>query len=601
MTRHTSCSRCRRKVCCCTRPACLCPPGPPGLPGSSGATGIAGPAGPPGSTGVAGPPGLPGSTGADGPPGPPGPEGPEGPQGPAGPDIVVPNIAALSATPTAALVSGNQAWVATVRATWVLDKTSTLVPEVPPITIAPAVGGGNWIRLPEADPTWLYVNNWFINATTGNDEADGQALLTPLRTHGELARRWNGGALRPSSIVSGFSVCTVNIVTSLPLTDPVYIDCSLPANTIVWYRGQAESVLYSGTFTAVTAAVPTANTALQLTDAAIGAWAPYLGRRWRITGGARLNTMGWVARDLGANTARSSTSYLPANMNPALSASWPIVFNGTAQNPQIGDPYSIETLTTITLGEVNVPLLASSGRVIMGEIAVRNTALLNQSGVLSYGAYSMDFTAINWQDGLNQNFANCHILNTFLCVGGSLGFAAGLIGPAGAASVGLEVYSGCDVGLASGTMFQGTGMRGSNINIDDACVFDSVATAANPGGHGLSVGKTRNVVFNTNSAGYAQVLTRLWGSGNAGAGVYVGSAAEFNYATAALAGLTITGTGGDFRLNNLTTGRAWDETAGAYTTARPTTWANLAATIGAGGFGGNAHDVASNAQVAAAA
>lgn len=68
--RSSSCSRCRRRVCCCTRTpvaaSCICPPGPPGppgLPGSAGAQGVPGPQGPAGVSGAEGPPGPPGPGG----------------------------------------------------------------------------------------------------------------------------------------------------------------------------------------------------------------------------------------------------------------------------------------------------------------------------------------------------------------------------------------------------------------------------------------------------------------------------------------------------------------------------------------------------------
>jgi hypothetical protein len=48
--------------------------------------------------------------------------------------------------------------------------------------------------------------------------------------------------------------------------------------------------------------------------------------------------------------------------------------------------------------------------------------------------------------------------------------------------------------------------------------------------------------------------------------------------------------GGDIILAGETSAHAWDDAAGAYTARRSTTWANLAATVASGGFGGNAHE-----------
>lgn len=59
--RHSTCSNCRRRTCCCPSPArsnsCLCPPGPPGPPGLPGSDGLPGVAGLPGPAGPPGPPG----------------------------------------------------------------------------------------------------------------------------------------------------------------------------------------------------------------------------------------------------------------------------------------------------------------------------------------------------------------------------------------------------------------------------------------------------------------------------------------------------------------------------------------------------------------
>ena len=88
---------------------------------------------------------------------------------------------------------------------------------------------------------------------------------------------------------------------------------------------------------------------------------------------------------------------------------------------------------------------------------------------------------------------------------------------------------------------------------------------------------------------------RLWGSGNAGVGVEIGPGAQLAYRTGTFP--TITGSGGDFTLAGATSGRAWDDAAGAYTTAQSNTWANLAATVASGGFGGNAHNPMRDAHV----
>ena len=596
----TGCSRCRRNICCCPRAvaSCLCPPGPAGPQGLPGVAGPPGPLGPPGlvgSNGPAGPSGLPGSDGAEGPPGP---EGPEGPAGPAGSEIVVPDIAALIATPTAALVSGNEANVRTVRADWVLDKTSTLV--VDGIAVVSTDTTGRWIRMPEADPTWLVVNNWFIDATIGNDEFDGQTAGTALRTYGELARRWHNEIIEPTTVSSTNFLCVVNSMTSLPATDPVFSACIPGSRVLLRFQGRVETILYSGTFTGVTPRSPATNTATVLADAAIVSPTTYLWRRWRnTTVGARLNQIGWIARDLGGNTFRSST---PGIINTV-----------TYTDPQVGDTYNIETLVTISLGDLENTMIqggvtGSATSLDFRELAVRangfNATNFSVRGISNLNIRSCDFqSTVNFFGSVASRCFNCQFSQGVFVGTGLTDFTAGLVNSSLAGANGLVSFGFGIATLTNGFMCQGVNIKASSINIVDACVFDAVANSTNPGGHGVCIGKLQSNATQQphNMPGWGQMETRLWGSGNAGAGLFVNAGCFFNYASGTGAGLTITGGLGDFRLNDTVTSRAWDEVGGVYTAAVANSWANLNTAIGGGGLGGNAHDLATSAQIVQAA
>jgi hypothetical protein len=93
--------------------------------------------------------------------------------------------------------------------------------------------------------------------------------------------------------------------------------------------------------------------------------------------------------------------------------------------------------------------------------------------------------------------------------------------------------------------------------------------------------------------------TLLWGNGNAGVGVSVDISSQVSIGTH-YTFPTITGATGDFGFippadsATILVARAWDDSTGAYTEAggpatRATTWTNLAAPIGSGGFAGQAH------------
>jgi hypothetical protein len=100
----------------------------------------------------------------------------------------------------------------------------------------------------------------------------------------------------------------------------------------------------------------------------------------------------------------------------------------------------------------------------------------------------------------------------------------------------------------------------------------------------------------------------LWGSGNTGAGIAVAPGGALIVPAAVGKIPTVTGAGGDFVFigqnggANVSVARAWNDAVGAYTEAggaatRATTWAHFAATIGAGGFGFQAHNPATAASL----
>ena len=595
-------------------------PGPRGATGATGATGSSatGSTGETGATGATGI-GATGATGTTGETGATGETGETGETGPAGQDLVVPDIAALIATPTAPLVSGNEANVRTVRADWVLDKTSTLTPDG--ITVVNTDTTGRWIRLPEADPTWLVVPTWYINATIGNDEYDGQSATVlgtvgPLRTHAELERRWNKGRLTPpvTPPSATAALCIVNIMTSLPNTDPVNVDVELAINgtvsTYLWYQGGPESILYSGTLTAVTPKAPATNQAWQYTDAAIVSWATYLGQRVRITTvGTNENTISWVAKDLGALTARSSEPVLPNNMTPGAAlttrAGSTVV---TYKTPVVGNTFNIEALMVITLGCVNVrfeaPAAGSASQFLFGEFNFRSSnfwSISTQGGAVSANFYSCSVPFVSVFSRCNIAFNDCHIRDGLAIYAGAfIGISAGLSLVNASTNRGLEIWGGGFTAFAFDFMVQGSGIRGTGFTIQSACVFDSVAqVTTNPGGHGVLIGTAQRTSKRPGGVGLGQAsinaVIELWGSGNAGAGMYVESGSSFTYPTTAVP--TITGALGDFRLNNTVTSRAWDEAGGAYTAPIANTWANLALAVAGGGLGHGAHDVQSNSHI----
>jgi hypothetical protein len=155
---------------------------------------------------------------------------------------------------------------------------------------------------------------FFIDASTGDDKNDGATPATALRTHAELERRIDaGGNLLSPPISAGQKITTVNILTDLPDTDPINLDgVVLGEDVLLHYKGGIASTDRSGTFTDVVAMDPANNQPFEVEDTDMpSVWMDDLGRRVRITSGARENVVMWVAKDLGA-TGLASRILQPA-------------------------------------------------------------------------------------------------------------------------------------------------------------------------------------------------------------------------------------------------------------------------------------------------
>jgi len=234
---------------------------------------------------------------------------------------------------------GTLVFVRSVRDFFVLHKTSALTAD--DITIADAIGGGQWLRKFTPSVRWLSQAAWFIDPAAADDEGDGSGG-DPLQTHAELGRR---------AICQGREITqsvTVTIVASLPETDPVEIDVqfpqtSLPQPPTIRYVGTATTVR-SGTFTGVTALV--SGTALPtITDGVGGSFAAQIRQRVRMIGGANVGARSWLVRDDGGSMATTSAWWLPSAL---IGASAPTLSDPTT------DDYVVETFPSVRLSRVKM-------------------------------------------------------------------------------------------------------------------------------------------------------------------------------------------------------------------------------------------------------
>lgn len=458
-------------------------------------------------------------------------------------------------------------------------------------------------------------SRWYIDAVNGNDSNSGSSAIAALKTHGELARRWGkGGRIYPPYVPEKFCrPIYVHILSDLPSSDVVNVDIVLGPDVSLFYIGGVAEVLGTGTFTSITTENRATNQAFQLRDSSVAAgfWSTVIGHRVRVTTGARQNSICWVAKDLGSSTCRTSLPGIPSgniftDENPFLLCGGQV----DAIIPQVGDSYAVERLRNFNLGYVNIQteghtedqglLLANA---CFCELEMTN-AYFNPEA-LRGGVFNCTYEIVSSRLALSQvDGATCGYYTNSLLYGDNHSLATqarinyGLfLGP----FTNRTFFFGChDVTenwtitghIISNALFQNCRPTGF-FTINSAGIFDCVDSSTHsPGGHALVISHNTKMV---DAAPLSVGPFGLWGSGNAGAGVYVEAGSTFAFPTGSL--MSITGSGGAYQLAGATTSRAWDEANGVYTAVRSNTWSNLTSSIGSGGFSNNAHNLSKNAHI----
>lgn len=494
-------------------------------------------------------------------------------------------------------------------------------------------GGLVQVALQTYDPVALSQGNWYIDAVNGNDANDGATAATALKTHAELSRRVSGQEINPPFVASaGTPIVYVNIMSDLPDSDPLSIEWFLGRDVALYYVGRVAETLATGTLTAVTAANPAANTPWAVTDAGLGGGGipARLGQRFRITqAGARLNAIAWIAKDNGAGSARLSTPLIPcalgtADVFPGFPGANFLGFQSAPVTPQIGDAYAIERLVTVTIGSFKIRGLGNgpnlqSLQLVFGQLEFRRSDGLGEN-VFSPdgGGDPVELTTWSCKVGpvVDPAAMLFHSIDDYWVIGAILTQIRWYGAKHGGLTCSAEVAQALRYGITAhehffflrDTLVQAQGIRGPQLFISSAAVFDAIDQSENRGGHAVNIGLIIQDLANhagppSNGSCFGPVwnnpsaegASRLWGANNAGLGVAISAGSTMSYRAATLP--TVTGAGGDFTLGAATQGRAWDEAGSAYTALRNLTWANLAAAIGAAGFGGNAHNVQRNSHL----
>ena len=278
----------------------------------------------------------------------------------------------------------------------------------------------------------------------------------------------------------------------------------------------------------------------------------------------------------------------------------------------VGNDYVVEDLTQVTVQsiEVDSPIGGAATNTIIGFVNIdfRNTGGTLGSQPNVQGVVTAVFKGCSWNGQLinGRMIIRHHYLN---CRFGSL--AINLASPIfrGGLCQDSVFYRGGITTFDDDFMVQGGKgllIQASGALFGTVCVFDSALD-----GFRIGTGDALPANATCFTLAVGPGLHRLWGAGNAGAGIGISSGSLLSYeatvdpVNGVVLGnsLTVTGVSGDFLLAGAATSRAWNEALGTYTPLLANTWAKLAAAIvppGPGidpGFGGNAHNVERNAHI----
>jgi hypothetical protein len=471
---------------------------------------------------------------------------------------------------------GEIVWVRSEQCLYVFRQNSGLIPNGTTI-VGSLYGNGVWVQLPGTSSAGVMSQlTWFIDSVNGNDANSGQTAATALKTDAERQRRmgttpfWNAGAYH------------LRYLNDVGVNDTVVLAGTRASNSQIFVHGsavdhQGKATLFSGTIDLLTAQNPATNTPWQITSNAIPVtWVAsgLIGQRLRLTSGAATGAISFPIKDLAAKKARfcefrGAVSYVvPVNPSQLIATATPALTNTFVVESLVAIPTLLITLQAADNFTVNAgsPVIFDSVQIGSGDFTMD-------------GADAIDF------DGCIMTlFENAAFILGTILSGCRLTISATISGPsfmslvAGYSDTLVTGSPSAQVIVLSNFMVQGAQfvVPGHAAWLHGA-VFDSPSSG---------IGLFENGTFHASTQ---SGTLACWGSGNAGVGLEI-KANYANYVSGSLAGFTITGTGGDFSIGGLTSISAYDQAARVYTATRTTSWANMAATVAGGGFGGQVVD-----------
>lgn len=446
----------------------------------------------------------------------------------------------------------------------------------------------------------LQQATWFIDPAGthgGNDGYSGIDGYHPLLTFGELKNR-----LGPTPWKFTQNT-TVTWMSDVPNTsnDPVDIDMQPTGPFTIAFKGTV-TIASSGSFSAVVVKNRTTQTRPTVKD---GTRTWTLGDRIRITSvGPRQNAIAWVQKDMGGGIARTTDFQIRT-----ISDGYQIA---TSVNPQVGDTYVVETLTTINLG-----------------VYTCDTTSINNGTPFVYFADLLfrdsPFLASIKNAGIQNSvlFVFCRFIHEEMFIYGQVYVSnchiEGHLDLITSTSAAIVTFSG---GGASGALGAGNihAFLNSSIILDYDFISDNYVFVVNAGALGFigSAGIFDNQISEDTEAGDGIILggasgqglvspanlqittwqdpsPLLWGNGNIGHGISFGTHSSLTIDEGVPTPI-VTGILGDWLFGPSDTdnsGIYYDAITLAPSAPLATTWANLNLAQPMG-FGGSAHQPAKN-------
>ena len=181
---------------------------------------------------------------------------------------------------------------------------------------------GQWIRANLTDPSWALQSDWYINATTGNDQNVGNAAGTALKTWAEFRRRMQFQTIAQNVVV--------HIMSSLPEWLELDLYIADTASTDVGFSIQGDPsawvTLYSGSCTGVIFMDSSSNIPPSITDANVGDWSSagpggtsLVKQRIRLTSGLYSGEISWIIKIIDPTNVRVAAWYKSTSTAPSLS------------------------------------------------------------------------------------------------------------------------------------------------------------------------------------------------------------------------------------------------------------------------------------------